>query len=66
LDDIIVPTLVKAGAEDAIIPFSEAEAMAARMNRAGMVEVKETSHLPMMEAPGDFNQAVREFLMERS
>jgi 3-oxoadipate enol-lactonase len=63
LEDIIVPTLVIAGSEDAIIPPTEGESMAGHIRGAGLVEVKRTGHLPMMEAPADFNQALREFLM---
>lgn len=57
-----VPTLILHGAGDQLIPVSEAEAMAAAMPRAKLVIVPDAGHLPNLEQPDFFNDAVRGFL----
>lgn len=57
-----VPTLVIHGAEDQLIPVSEAESMAKALPQAKLVKVPGAGHLPNLENPDLFNDAVREFL----
>jgi pimeloyl-ACP methyl ester carboxylesterase len=57
-----VPVLILHGAEDQLIPLAEAEAMAAALPRAKLVVVPGAGHLPNLEQPEIFNDAVREFL----
>ncbi|MEN8008608.1 MAG: alpha/beta fold hydrolase [Candidatus Krumholzibacteriota bacterium] len=57
-----VPTLIVHGAEDQIIPVAEAEAMAKALPKAKLVVVPGAGHMPNLENPEAFNDAVREFL----
>jgi pimeloyl-ACP methyl ester carboxylesterase len=62
LPGLDVPTLVVHGADDQLIPVAEAEAMAAALPRAKLVVVPDAGHLPNLEQPDFFNDAVRDFL----
>jgi len=62
LPGLDVPTLILHGEEDQLIPLAEAEAMAAAMPQARLVIVPEAGHLPSLENPEVFNEALREFL----
>ncbi len=62
LGNIQVPTLIISGAEDAIIPGGEAEEMASRISGAKRVSIESAGHMPMMEAPEHFNEALAQFL----
>jgi 3-oxoadipate enol-lactonase len=62
LKDINVPTLVIHGAEDAIIPLSEAQIMAETIPGALLKVIPRTGHLPNLENPRAFNLAVKDFL----
>jgi 3-oxoadipate enol-lactonase len=57
-----VPVLILHGQEDQLIPLAEAEAMAAALPRAKLVVVPGAGHLPNLEQPEIFNDAVRDFL----
>jgi len=57
-----VPVLILHGQEDQLIPLAEAEVMAAALPRAKLVVVPGAGHLPNLEQPEIFNDAVREFL----
>jgi len=62
LATIDVPTLIVAGAEDAIIPTAEAEAMASGVRGARLSLIAGAGHLANLEEPGAFNVALRSFL----
>lgn len=62
LAKIAVPTLVIHGAQDQIIPLSEAEAMRDGIRGARLVVVDGAGHLPGLENAEVFNEAVREYL----
>ncbi len=57
-----VPALVIHGQEDQLIPVSEAEIMAAGLPEAELVIVPDAGHLPNLEQPEVFDDAVRGFL----
>jgi pimeloyl-ACP methyl ester carboxylesterase len=59
---IDVPTLVVVGAEDAITPPSDAEAMAAKIEGARLVRVEGAAHLSNVERPEEFNRALADFV----
>lgn len=59
---IAVPTLVVCGAEDALIPPRESEALRDAIPGARLVIIPGAAHLPNYEQPDAFNAAVREFL----
>lgn len=63
LASITVPTLVVAGAEDAIIPVAEQRAMADAIPGAQWVEIPGAGHVAPFERPAAFNHAVMEFLL---
>jgi 3-oxoadipate enol-lactonase len=62
LSTISVPTLVVAGAADAITPPADAQVMAAAIPRALLAVIPEAGHLTPLENPRAFNAAVRVFL----
>ncbi len=66
LSQISCPVLVVHGADDQIIPASEAKTMALQINGSRLVIIPEAGHLVNMEQPGQFNQAVREFISSNS
>jgi len=64
LADISVPTLVIHGAEDQLIPTTEAQAMHEAIPQSELVLVPAAGHLPNLEQPDVFNDAVHEFLAQ--
>ncbi|MCP4418862.1 MAG: alpha/beta fold hydrolase [Chloroflexi bacterium] len=62
LDDIDVPVLIVHGAEDQLIPVSEAKMMHEAIPNAELVVVPDAGHLPNLEQPDTFNDAVIDFL----
>jgi 3-oxoadipate enol-lactonase len=56
------PSLILHGADDQIIPPSEAEAMKKSMKNARLEIIEEAGHLLNMEQPEKFNHAVVDFL----
>src|SRR5262245_13521295 len=59
---IAVPTLIVTGTDDALVPPSEADAMAKAIAGAQLVRIPGAGHLPNFETPGAFNEAVRAFV----
>ncbi len=62
LDSISVPSLIIHGADDQIIPLSEAEAMHGSIQHSRLETIQDSGHLPNLEQPELFNQAVNVFL----
>ena len=62
LGEIKVPVLILHGADDQIIPLSEAELMHSRIKGSHLEVIANAGHLPNLEQPGEFNQAVTRFL----
>ncbi|NJN55140.1 MAG: alpha/beta fold hydrolase [Anaerolineae bacterium] len=62
LADIDVPVLVIHGADDQLIPVSDAEAMAEAVPDGRLVIIPHAGHLPNLEQPDAFNDAVIDFL----
>jgi len=62
LPTINIPTLVIHGDQDAIIPLSEARAMSDAIPGADLEIIPGAGHLPNLENPDAFNQAVMKFL----
>jgi pimeloyl-ACP methyl ester carboxylesterase len=62
LPKINVPTLVIAGADDALIPIDESRAMANAIPGAQLVEVPEAGHLAPLEQPAFTNVHILRFL----
>ncbi len=62
---IEVPTLIITGAQDAIIPAAEAPGMVEQIKGSYAVDIPNTGHLPMLEDPAKFNEAVREFMARK-
>ena len=62
LADIGVPTLVLTGAEDAVIPLEESEAMARQIPGARFVVIPDAGHLAPLENPREVDRAILEFL----
>jgi 3-oxoadipate enol-lactonase len=61
LAKIELPTLVIHGAEDKVIPPSEAEATAAAIPYSELHLIAQAGHVPNMEQPEEFDRIVREF-----
>lgn len=64
LGDIAVPVLIIHGEDDQIVPVAEAKAMAAAIPDVRLVVLPEVGHMPNLEAPDAFNDAVLDFLEE--
>ncbi len=64
LGKIAVPTLIIHGENDQLIPVAEAEAMYRAIEEAEMVVIENAGHLPNLEQPDVFNDAVVDFLEE--
>jgi pimeloyl-ACP methyl ester carboxylesterase len=62
LAQVTVPALVITGAEDALIPVSESQAMASSLKQSTLVVVPGAGHLANLEQPDTFNTAVQKFL----
>jgi pimeloyl-ACP methyl ester carboxylesterase len=62
LGAIDVPVLIVHGAEDQIIPVAEAEVMRDALSNAELVLIPGAGHLPNLENPVAFNEAVWDFL----
>lgn len=62
LGRIDIPTLVMAGADDALIPISESQTMAAALPRAELVLIPDSGHLAPLENPAATNTAILRFL----
>lgn len=62
LPEIDVPTLVVVGADDTLTPPPMSEAMAAAIPNADLAVIQGAGHLANLEAPGEFQAAVRDLL----
>jgi pimeloyl-ACP methyl ester carboxylesterase len=62
LAEIDVPTLIIHGEEDQLIPVAEAQATQGAIPGAELVIIPAAGHLPNLEQPDVFNDAVRGFL----
>jgi pimeloyl-ACP methyl ester carboxylesterase len=62
LQGIKVPTLIVHGAEDQIIPVTEAQAMHSAIPASRLVILQNAGHLLNLEQPERFNEAVANFL----
>jgi len=62
LASVTVPTLVVVGRDDEFTPVAEAEQTAGRIPNAQLVIIDGAGHLPNLERPDEFNDALAEFL----
>ncbi|MFE9836222.1 alpha/beta fold hydrolase [Streptomyces sp. NPDC005551] len=62
LTRVTVPALVVVGADDTYTPVSDAEAMHAALPDATLRIVESAAHLPNLERPAEFNEALAAFL----
>jgi pimeloyl-ACP methyl ester carboxylesterase len=62
LPGIAVPTLVVVGAEDALTPPELSRQMASQIRGAHLEVIPGAGHLPPLETPEAFNQALKRFL----
>jgi pimeloyl-ACP methyl ester carboxylesterase len=62
LDEIDVPTLALCGEYDPLTPPKFHEYLAAELPDCEYVEIADAAHMPMLERPDVFNDAVRSFL----
>lgn len=64
LSAIRVPTLVIVGANDELTPPAAARTMAAAISGSTLVEIPTAGHLSNLEAPAEFNAAVRSLVQK--
>ncbi|MFJ9563368.1 alpha/beta fold hydrolase [Streptomyces fuscichromogenes] len=62
LTKVTVPALVVVGRDDTYTPVSDAEAMHALLPDAALRVIDRAAHLPNLERPEEFNEALAEFL----
>lgn len=60
-----LPTLVVAGELDRVTPLSESTLITRLVEDGELVVIKDSSHLPNLENPGAFNEALRAFLAKQ-
>ena len=66
LPQIDCPTLVLWGEQDAIIPVKDADKFVELIDGARKIVMEDTGHLPMVERPTTFNEALEGFLHHRT
>jgi pimeloyl-ACP methyl ester carboxylesterase len=64
LPTIRVPTLVVHGAQDSLIPLSEAQAMQQAIPNAHLEVIAKAGHLPTLETPAIYNLALLQYLKQ--
>ncbi|MER6179271.1 alpha/beta hydrolase [Streptomyces sp. NPDC001652] len=62
LTRVTVPALVVVGTDDAYTPVADAEAMHAALPSSHLVVIEGAAHMPNLERPAEFNEALGEFL----
>jgi 3-oxoadipate enol-lactonase len=62
LSQISCPTLIIHGTDDQLIPIKEAELMHSQIPNSQMVRIVNAGHLPNLEQPDVFNQALSDFI----
>jgi 3-oxoadipate enol-lactonase len=62
LANILPPTLIIVGEEDAITPVADAELMHKEIRGSHLEVIKRAGHVSNLEQPADFNQALLNFL----
>ncbi|WP_155055725.1 alpha/beta fold hydrolase [Streptomyces blattellae] len=62
LTEVTVPALVVVGADDEYTPVADAEAMHTALPDSTLVVIERAAHMPNLERPAEFNEALREFL----
>ena len=66
LEQLAVPMLVMVGEEDILTPPDDARKMFALNRNAQIVVLPRAGHLPNLEQPGVFNEALSSFLLTRA
>jgi pimeloyl-ACP methyl ester carboxylesterase len=62
LPSVQAPALIVSGAEDTLIPQTDAELMAKRLPHARLVTIPDAGHLSNLETPEAFSRALHDFL----
>jgi pimeloyl-ACP methyl ester carboxylesterase len=62
LSEITIPSFILAGEHDDVIPPRRAKAFAELLPRADFAVVREADHVPMLEAPDEFNRLLKKYL----
>ena len=65
LSFIQCPTLIMAGDEDTLIPFSEAEDMHAKIAGSQLHVLQKAGHLVNLAQPAAFQKIIENFLMQK-
>ena len=63
LQTITLPTLIIVGEEDKMTPVTWSVYMKENIPKAKLVVMMDSSHLPMLERPSEFNRQLSEFVM---
>jgi len=61
LQSISIPVLIIVGEEDKMTPVTWSTYMKENIPNSKLVVLRDASHLPMLERPGDFNRHLNEF-----
>ncbi|NYF80724.1 alpha/beta fold hydrolase [Granulicella arctica] len=62
LSELDLPTLIVVGSEDAFTSIADAELMQRGIRNSTMVIIEDAGHMPNMEKPDQFNEALKNFL----
>ena len=64
LPDILAPTLILVGGEDAITPPADAELMRREIRGSRLVRIEGAGHCSNLERAHEFNEALSKFLSD--
>jgi 3-oxoadipate enol-lactonase len=62
LPQINFPVLIIHGSDDQLIPIHEAESMSQQIPGSQLIAIPKAGHLPNLEQPEKYNQAIRNFI----
>jgi pimeloyl-ACP methyl ester carboxylesterase len=63
LSQVSCPVLIIHGTDDQLIPMKEADLMHQLIPNSRMVKIANAGHLPNLEQPDEFNQAIRDYIL---
>jgi pimeloyl-ACP methyl ester carboxylesterase len=66
LSRLDLPTLIVVGSEDAFTPVADAELMQRGIRNSTLVIVEDAGHMPNMEKPSQFNEALNNFFTTKT
>jgi len=64
VEEIGLPTLIICGAEDELTPIKYSKYLREKIKRSALEIISDTGHMVMIESPSEFNNKIREFILD--